>query len=80
MRLGRCGFGFDLHVIHQALDAHVEAAIELGGFVQDQLAVIDGIQFLLTQPEDALLHVAERHHPFDAVFERIADGAERFER
>ena len=59
-RLPGRGVGFLLHAVDQLLHADAEADIELAGFLQNGLAVIVRIQFLLADLEDAGLAVGQR--------------------
>ena len=59
-RLPGRGVGFLLHAVDQLLHADAEADIELAGFLQNGLAVIVRIQFLLADLEDAGLAVGKR--------------------
>ena len=54
------GIGVGLHAIHQLLDADAEADIELAGLVENDLAVVVGVEFLLADLEDAGLAFAQR--------------------
>ncbi len=56
---GRC-VGFLLHGVDQLLHADAEADIELAGFLQNGLAEIVRVQFLLADLEDAHLAVGKR--------------------
>ena len=59
-RLPGRGVGLALHAVDELLHADAEADIELAGLVEDGLAIIDGVEFLLAELEDAGLALAER--------------------
>ena len=48
------------YAVHELLHADVEADIELAGLLQNELAVIAGVQLLLAKLEDAGLAFAQR--------------------
>ncbi len=60
-----------LHAVDELLHADAEADIELAGFVQNDLAVIVGVQFLLAQLEDAGLAFAQRQQFQRRVAQRL---------
>ncbi len=60
-RLKGGSIGLAPNPIHQLLHADAEADIELAGFIENGLAVIGGVQFLLADLEYAGLALAQRH-------------------
>ncbi len=59
-RLPGRGVGLGLHAVDQLLHADAETDIELAGFIENDLAVVDGVEFLLANLEDAGLALAQR--------------------
>ena len=68
------GVGLFLYPVDELLHADAEADIELAGFVENDLAVVIGVELLLAQLEDAGLALAERHQFQRGVFQRVVCG------
>ena len=60
-----------LHAVDQLLHADAEADIELAGFFENDLAVVDGVEFLLADLEDAGLALAQRQQFQRGVLQRL---------
>ena len=72
-RLPGRGIGFLLHAVDQLLHADAEPDIELAGFLQNGLAEIVSVQFLLADLEDAGLAVGKRQQ----AQRRVLNGPHR---
>ncbi len=70
-RLPGRGVGLLLHAVDQLLHADAEADIELAGFLENDVAVVAGVEFLLANLEDAGLAFAQRQQFLRGVFERL---------
>ena len=81
-RLPGRGLGFGLHAIDQLLHADSKADIEFAGFIENDLAIVDGVQLLLTNLENARLALAQRQQFQRGVSQRLGRGrvGEHFER
>ncbi len=76
-RLPGGGIGLALYAIHELLDADAEADIELAGFVENDLTVVVGVQFLLSKFKDTGLALAQRQQFQRGVSERGRSGVLR---
>ena len=70
-RLPGRGVGLGLHAIDQLLHADAKADIELAGFLENELAVIVGVEFLLANFEDAGLAFAQRQQFQRGIVQRL---------
>ena len=71
------GIGLALHAADQLLDADAKTDIELAGFIEHELAVIVGVQFLLAKFKDAGVALAQRQQFQRCVLERPGRGVLR---